>query len=924
VPDVPLLITPGEGSDDAKRITTRQATPSRDEKAAGSRNRSDLWKRREESRRTSKSRSPSAQPVTAIADGGSREKPADSRPTLQIPNGRPRTPKARFEEDSQDDEVDLIKEGGSAVRSLPADSSRQADLLSSPGSTAQSATTPAGHEASTDTSPDTGQEHDEDISEAKDSADGDVGRRDLGLDAEVIAGSADKSTSRPGEDTTESATMPEGDSWPTRADAKVRSSLDVAIPEKQVGILRLEGSSLPPSSRAEDGDGGAAVTEEVSHGLPSATRLGEDVDEEMTDRPVTDHTTAADPVPDDSDVRVTAMNAERGSPNESRPLTTESQFLNSGEQQLDLNHAALQVLNHRARDGKRTAKVVFGSRKAASDQTAMVPTAPYDLGNLPNDDYFVPLFVQGFAQSSKWMKVIEALLSHAHKTVSTEDQYLALLDNQACRLLRRVYQLQQHDKWSFRQPARCPEPARPTSHWDLLLQEAKWMRTDFREERKWKRAAARNMAYACAEWVESSPAQRKSLQVNTVLPLKEDASQQIAEDDAEAAGQPQTEESISDEQLAVPEEAVEELPLTVAPSAIFALQNDNVVFGLNHTPSSDKLLAELPTYGAPLVVPRLYQNETQLDPDAAWKRPALPLSKYINGHLTLKPSTPPMKRSRYQYMLEDEEDAEEFSADGEPLAGAPSDVVNTTVALFSPEMKGLRDRLYTGHQFRPPTESPMPLQSFYEWRMPSQWTWAEDDELKQLVRDYQYNWSLISSMLAFKTIFATGGERRTPWECFERWVNLEGLPSEMSKQPYFKMWHNRIDAGQRMVQQQYQNLQQQPNAAAVAASLTAVARRRQSIPLRVDKRRASKHFAIMDAMRKVAKRRETALQKQQQTASHAASRKANETQQQHGPTKTPRDYSLMRFERDQQLAEKMAQFAQRQQEAQRRVSALVD
>jgi chromatin modification-related protein VID21 len=77
-------------------------------------------------------------------------------------------------------------------------------------------------------------------------------------------------------------------------------------------------------------------------------------------------------------------------------------------------------------------------------------------------------------------------------------------------------------------------------------------------------------------------------------------------------------------------------------------------------------------------------------------------------------------------------------------------------------------------------------------------------------------------------------------------------------------------------------------------------------------------------MRKLAKKRETAVQKAQHAANLAAMRKANEVQQQRVPNKTPRDYSLMRWERDQQLAEKMALYAQRQQEAlQKRVWRVV-
>ncbi|EOO02802.1 putative myb and hsa domain protein [Phaeoacremonium minimum UCRPA7] len=574
------------------------------------------------------------------------------------------------------------------------------------------------------------------------------------------------------------------------------------------------------------------------------------------------------------------------------------------------------------------AQLLKESQANKSEENAVVPSRDQG-GSLPSDDYFTTLFVDGFTRQSKWMKSIEVILGQAHKTVSTDDCAISLLENQACKVLRRVYHLQQNDKWSLRQPKRCPEPTRPSSHWDVLLQEMKWMRTDFREERKWKRAVARNLADACAEWVASDPEQRKALQVKALIPspIKGDTSQDPAPDSAKDAEIDFLPTPVPDlvhtgdaESPMDVDEEINDWPVdTIAPSAIFALQDDEVIFGLRKSTMSDQLLDELPMYGAPLKAPKFDLTGSDSDPDAHWRRPALPLSKYVEGQMVISSSGPPCKRSRYRYEEEEESSGDRVLFDNEPADLSKAGPENKDVALFNPDMKPIRDRLHAGHQFRPPTEFNMPLQSFYESRMASQWTWAEDDELKALVREYSYNWSLISSMISTKSCFASGAERRTPWECFERWVQLEGLPNDMSKTQYFQTYQKRIDAAQRVIMQQSQAAQQQvgPNGA-----VTPVPRRRPTTTVRVERRRNQKHLALIDAMRKLAKKRETTIQKQQHAASLAAMRKANEVQQQRGPNKTPRDYSLMRWERDQQLAEKMAQYAQRQQEVHRRVRQL--
>lgn len=571
----------------------------------------------------------------------------------------------------------------------------------------------------------------------------------------------------------------------------------------------------------------------------------------------------------------------------------------------------------RDRSKAQVSTVLFGKQPKQVDEKALVSGQKETVQ--PSDDYYTPLFIQNFTGATNWMQPIEKILFHANKTIATPDAYLAIQDHQACKVLRRVYHLQQHDKWSLRQPKRCPEPARPPSQWDVLFQEMKWMRTDFREERKWKMAVAKNIAYACADWFESTPEERKAMQVAAFIPpLKTDDVTMGDADAADAENHPTPDlmtEDVDSPQIL--DNLSEDFPETVAPSAIFALQEDDVVFALRQSPASDKLLEELPLYGAPLKIPRFELTGPEYDPDAHWRRPALPLSKYVEGEMKLLSDGPPRKRSRYSYYNEESDDEKESAFDADTLAhNVQLSPRSTEVALFTPESRHIRDRLHAGHQFRPPSEHPMPLQSFYETRSSSQWTVVEDDELRSLVREHSYNWSLISNLLSTRSLFASGAERRTPWECFERWINLEGLPADMQKTQYFKAYNTRIDAAQRIIAQQNQLAAQR--ASQEGGQVTPI-RRRQSTPLRVERRRNQKHLTLIDAMRKLAKKRETTIQKQQHSATQNAAKKANDTMSQR-PGKTPRDYSIMRWERDQALAEKMAQFAQRQ-EAQRRVSS---
>ncbi|KAK2064272.1 hypothetical protein LY76DRAFT_105264 [Colletotrichum caudatum] len=852
---------------------------------------------------------------------------------------------------------------------LPSDATKVADGFSSPGSTTQTAATPAVHDVSTDTSPDNeGPQYVEPaegrseadaadrVEEAKDSdtvrsldADPFNGKIPDGPEAQLLQESMAMDSKAPPlpveaiakqpspptvpavsvipvKDAPElmtSSTQPISQDAPlTTVEPKVPAAAK-EIPDSQESQPADKMDVDPPTSIQTEEKPSVQVQDTVKPSSAEAKTLPQAQSETPQDpeRAVTRTSSGAlrqKSVAEILGETKTQTDLDvKAPPSQLTPMTSTSQSPNRPKIFANKRKEKEKAKN-------KPSAVVFGKQTKRSVDKSMVPSQQKQ-SFLPTDDYFTPLFVQGFTQTSKWMKPIEVILNQSHKTVSTPDAYVAIQDNQACRVLRRVYHLQQHDKWSLRQPKRCPEPVRPESHLDVLLQEMRWMRTDFREEKKWKLAAARNLAHACAEWVASTEEERKDLQVPAYIPpkpqpLDTEADTSMVDAALDAADAPATPELVPSGDHDSPEhvdELREEVLETVAPSAIFALEEDDVVFELRSSAAADQLLQELPMYGAPLKVPTFDFTGPEFDPDAHWRRPALPLSKYVEGEMKLSSDGPPRKRSRYQYEEEEDDEDEKVVFGSQPAKKMKLPPQNINVALFNPEMKSIRDRLHAGHQFRPPAEYQMPMQSFYECRSPSQWTLPEDDELRSLVREYSYNWSLISSLLAPRSVFTSGAERRTPWECFERWINLEGLPTDMQKTQYFKAYQNRIDAANRVIMQQNQIAQQQ--AAGSTTPATPVARRRPSTPLRVERRRNQKHLTLIDAMRKLAKKRETAAQKQQHATQMAAMRKANEAAQPRGPTKTPRDYSLMRWERDQQLAEKVAQFHQRQ-ETQRRIA----
>lgn len=529
----------------------------------------------------------------------------------------------------------------------------------------------------------------------------------------------------------------------------------------------------------------------------------------------------------------------------------------------------------REKERSKLSTVVFP--KQGADKNGLLDLVAQNAGDNAaslneEKDYLYTLF-QAKAYYPPRSMQLNTLLSTAHKTLTTSNHFVEYQEQMDCRTLKRIYQLQHANRWPLRQIQRSVEPTRQGTHWDVLLDHMKWMRTDFREERKWKIAAAKSCADWCAEYVSSDAENKALLRVPTkrrpsalqasppdshVAEVSESPTKPEQPDESQSVSQPTPELVPSTEYDSVSEgfndEPQPDIHDTVAPAAIFSLGSDEFTFQMDRTPAAGKLLDELPIYSPLEIASGTGLPCFKTPPDSSWKTEILPVSKYATGKIKFRGGKPPRKKSRFDY-----------SDDGAPhdpdTTELPPEQVN--VALFRPENKPIRERVHPPQPFRPPTEYPMPPLGFFESRQSSQWTYAEDDELRQLVKEYSYNWSLVSSCLSPKSLFSSGAERRTPWECFERWISLEGLPADMSKTPYFRAYHARLESAQKTVMAQQQAAQQQQQQQGNNATPQGSLRRRTTQPIRVDRRRNSRHLALLDAMRKLSKKRETNLQKQQ-------------------------------------------------------------
>ena len=83
-------------------------------------------------------------------------------------------------------------------------------------------------------------------------------------------------------------------------------------------------------------------------------------------------------------------------------------------------------------------------------------------------------------------------------------------------VVRRVTELTRDGLWPARRLPQVAERARPVSAWDLVLEEMRWMATDFAQERLWKKAAARVQSAAAREDVVRRREQEQAVQLERV------------------------------------------------------------------------------------------------------------------------------------------------------------------------------------------------------------------------------------------------------------------------------------------------------------------------------------------------------------------------------------------------------------------------
>lgn len=179
-----------------------------------------------------------------------------------------------------------------------------------------------------------------------------------------------------------------------------------------------------------------------------------------------------------------------------------------------------------------TGTLVPAAITTAADEIA--PAAPpTDGGEQHHAHHHHSIYDTGFQYAAN---PVSRMISRSNKCVTSRDWRTVWQEIKFNRALERVEQLKSEQRWSFRQLKKQKGPQVGRSHWDWLLEEAKWLQVDFREERRWKMATAYNLAREVQRWHSASLDEKAAMSV-TRKPWG------TARDDSAAAGAEETNEA---------------------------------------------------------------------------------------------------------------------------------------------------------------------------------------------------------------------------------------------------------------------------------------------------------------------------------------------------------------------------------------------
>ncbi|KAK9478926.1 hypothetical protein V1514DRAFT_329443 [Lipomyces japonicus] len=312
------------------------------------------------------------------------------------------------------------------------------------------------------------------------------------------------------------------------------------------------------------------------------------------------------------------------------------------------------------------------------------------------------------------------LVPVSHKALTTQNFLTSYMEARLMMTFTRIDELKREGKWSLRQPQKFKAPKRTKTHWDFLLTEMQGNISDQMRLKKFKIEKCSQIASSIMEYW----AYGKSVCVKTRAPRL----------------------------LSIAEE-IEETEETEETDGLIETESTNFNGQVSEKHDSQKPNDAKPKFRT--AVSEL-MKDTQYH-DFIDDLPVVPVNRLAMITNSISPE-------RFMAWKKNQEVAEREAQ--ESHSAEPEQNNSTHSPLFVSESSK------RGVYIKAPVP---PNMKYVEFGVPTIWLPQDDASLLKLAHDFMYNWEVVSANMNVRQSWSINSniERRTPWECFERWVQLE-------------------------------------------------------------------------------------------------------------------------------------------------------
>ncbi|KAK9463599.1 uncharacterized protein V1516DRAFT_618175, partial [Lipomyces oligophaga] len=330
---------------------------------------------------------------------------------------------------------------------------------------------------------------------------------------------------------------------------------------------------------------------------------------------------------------------------------------------------------------------------------------------------------------------LASLVPYSHKSLTTENYFTSYMESTLVKTVARMDELKRDKKWSLRQPQRFRAPKRTKCHWDYLLEE---MHITALQQASLRKIRA-NIITLLKDMIEDYWLRGKESCCVHSLPPR----------------------LLSDEEL----------------TTVNNSESNIIVRSILDEPDTKNQCGIFsPRHFAALTPPK-----DDIFRDMIEELPIVPISKFAMIPFNASPERISTWKARIL------EESDEASLSGQLRSGEDS----AHKPLFISE--SARRTVYV--------KAPMPpALKYVEYGVPTIWPPQDDATLLRLAGEFMYNWDVVAENMNIRNSWGVNSniERRTPWECFQRWMQLEpNFKSTDLRGPYTRAAQAWIEATHR-------------------------------------------------------------------------------------------------------------------------------